>query len=151
MISEGDSPSFLYLIDKGLRSTEDPGFGGWGGRFRRVRDNEFNPEADYWATAPDACEPPMRGEAYQLTRWTRDWMMDFASRASWCAAPRYEDANHAPEVTMAEGLDLVASAGERLVLHAMASDPDGDEVSCGWFRYADADGYAGAVVLEADG
>ena len=151
MISEGDSPSFLYLIDKGLRSTEDPGFGDWGGRFRRVRDNEFNPEADYWATAPDACEPPMRGEAYQLTRWTRDWMMDFASRASWCVTPRYEDANHAPEVTVAEGLDLVASAGERLVLHAMASDPGGDEVSCGWFRYADADGYAGAVVLEADG
>jgi hypothetical protein len=78
-------------------------------------------------------------------------MMDFASRASWCAAPRYEDANHAPEVTMAEGLDLVASAGERLVLHAMASDPDGDEVSCGWFRYADADGYAGEVTLETDG
>ena len=36
-------------------------------------------------------------------------------------------------------------------MHAMASDPDGDEVSCGWFRYADADGYAGEVTLEMDG
>ena len=32
-ISEGDSPSFLYLIDNGLRSMEDPSYGGWGDRF----------------------------------------------------------------------------------------------------------------------
>jgi len=151
MISEGDSPSFLYLIDKGLRSLEDPTFGGWGGRFMRVRDNEFNPKADYWATAPDVCEPPMKPEAYQLTRWIGDWMNDFASRASWCVAPRYEDANHAPEVTVAEGLNLVAAPGERLVLHSEACDPDGDDVSCSWFRYADADTCAVDVPLRTEG
>jgi hypothetical protein len=31
-ISEGDSPSYLYLVDVGLRSTEDVSWGGWGGR-----------------------------------------------------------------------------------------------------------------------
>ena len=151
MVSEGDSPSFLYLIDKGLRTLEDPTFGGWGGRFMRVPDNEFNPAADYWATAPDICEPPMRPEAYQLTRWIGDWMMDFASRASWCAAERYEDANHAPEVCLAEGLDLAAAPGDTVVLHAQASDPDGDTVCLSWQRYGDADGYAGEVSIEADG
>lgn len=151
MISEGDSPSFLHLIDKGLRSLENPTFGGWGGRFQRVRDNEFNIKADYWATAPDVCEPPMRPEAYQLTRWIGDWMNDFASRASWCVAPRYEDANHAPKVSIAEGLDLAAVPGERLTLHAVTTDPDGDEVSCSWFRYADADSCPADVLLGVDG
>ena len=151
MISEGDSPSFLYLIDKGLRTLEDPTYGGWGGRFQRVRDNEFNPRADYWATAPDACEPPMRPEALQLTRWIGDWMMDFASRASWCVKERYEDANHAPEVAVAEGLDLAAAPGKELTLHAVASDPDGDEASLSWFRYPDADTCASDVALGADG
>lgn len=149
MVSEGDSPSFLYLIDNGLRTLEDPTFGGWGGRFMRVRDNEFNPAADYWATAPDACEPPMMPEAWQLTRWIADWMMDFASRASWCTAERHEDANHAPEVTVAEGLDLAAAPSETLALHAVASDPDGDTVSLTWFRYPDADTCASDVALEA--
>ena len=151
MISEGDSPSFLYLIDKGLRSLEDPGFGGWGGRFARVPSNEFNPDADYWATAPDACEPPMKGEAYQLTRWCPDWVMELAGRATWCVAERYEDANHAPQVSVAEGLDVVAAPGERVVLHAQATDPDGDALSYQWFRYADADSCEAEVALEADG
>jgi hypothetical protein len=32
-ISEGDSPSFFHLLDVGLRSDENPTYGGWGGRF----------------------------------------------------------------------------------------------------------------------
>jgi hypothetical protein len=32
-ISEGDSPAYLYLIDFGLRSMENPSYGGLGGRF----------------------------------------------------------------------------------------------------------------------
>ncbi len=150
-ISEGDSPAFLHLIDKGLRSLEDPGFGGWGGRFVRDDDNEFNPRADYWKSASDACEPPLKPEAYQLTRWITDWMNDFAERASWCVAERYGDANHAPRVRIAEGLDLIAAAGETVMLHAEGSDPDGDELAYGWFRYADADSYAGELALAADG
>lgn len=38
MLSEGDSPAFLHLIDRGLRQLEDPGFGGWGGRFVPLRE-----------------------------------------------------------------------------------------------------------------
>lgn len=150
-ISEGDSPAFLHLIDKGLRTLEDPSFGGWGGRFERKADNEFDPEADYWVSTTDAAEPPMKPEAYQLTRWIHDWMNDFAERASWCVTPRYEDANHAPEVAVAEGLDLVAAPGEAVTLHAQGSDPDGDALSYEWFRYADADTLDAPVDLAAEG
>ena len=150
-VSEGDSPSFLYLIDKGLRSLEDPSYGGWGGRFERRTDNEFSPEADYWCNAEDSAEPPMKPIAYQLTRWIHDWMNDFAERASWCVTPRYEDANHAPEVTVVEGLDLTVAAGESVTLHAEGTDPDGDALRYEWFRYPDADTYEGAVALAADG
>jgi hypothetical protein len=34
-ISEGDSPAYFHLIPTGLRSMEDAGHGGWGGRFDR--------------------------------------------------------------------------------------------------------------------
>ena len=39
--SEGDSPAFLHTIPTGLRSVASPGWGGWGGRFVRVRDNTW--------------------------------------------------------------------------------------------------------------
>ena len=38
-----------------------------------------------------------------------------------------------------------------MVLHAVASDPDGDAVRLAWMRYADADTCEGDVPLEADG
>lgn len=54
MSFECDAFSFLYLIDKGLRSIEDLGLGGCGGRSMHVPENEFNPEADYgpWLSIP---------------------------------------------------------------------------------------------------
>jgi len=36
-IMEGDTPSFLNLIDNGLASWWNPGWGGWGGRWRSIR------------------------------------------------------------------------------------------------------------------
>lgn len=78
-------------------------------------------------------------------------MNDFTERASWYVAERFEDANHAPEVEVAEGLDLVAAAGETLTLHTVAIDPDGDELVYEWFRYGDADTCPDEVTLDACG
>ncbi len=35
-ISEGDSPSYFYFLNNGLRNSDDPSYGGWGGRFEKV-------------------------------------------------------------------------------------------------------------------
>ena len=103
-ISEGDSPSFLYLVDKGLRSLEDPTFGGWGGRFSADGRNMV---ADYdpWSGRFEA--------SHTLTRWLDDLQGDFAARLQWCTASRYEEANHAPELRVIEGYDMLAQPGER--------------------------------------
>jgi hypothetical protein len=90
------------------------------------------------------------GYAYQLTRWIRDVMNDLACRATWCVTADYAGANHAPEVTVRGGVDVAVAAGERVVFRADASDPDGDEVALEWFRYHEADSYAGEVALEAN-
>lgn len=150
MISEGDSPAFLYLIDKGLRSTENPAWGGWGGRFVRSERSEFGESLNYYHNAVDDDHDACVGSAYQLTRWLCDVMNDFACRASWCVTSNYAEANHAPKVEVHEGENLMVQAGEKIVLHAEASDPDGDELTYEWFRYHEADTYAGEVLLDAD-
>jgi hypothetical protein len=151
MISEGDSPSFLYLIDTGLRSIEHPDYGGWGGRFKRESNNEFNPAADYWCNASDDACGTVDGSAYQFSRWVEDWMSEFAGRATWCVTNTYKDANHAPELTIVEGLDLRAHAGDKVILHARASDPDGDALRYEWFRYHEADSAPNGFALIYDG
>lgn len=37
--AEGDTPAFLHIIPTGLRNRESPAYGGWGGRYVRVRGN----------------------------------------------------------------------------------------------------------------
>lgn len=135
-ISEGDSPSFLYLINNGLRSLEDPSYGGWGGRFGTISNTLWK------NTALDYNPYTNKYEAeYSLMRWFNDVQNDFAARADWCIASNYEDANHTPTVSIKEGIDLTAKAGETLTLHANATDPDGDEISFNWWHYAEADTY----------
>ena len=135
-ISEGDSPSFLYLIDTGLRSLENPSWGGWGGRFGADGINsvaDFDPHSQAWEAS------------YTLTRWFDDINNDFAARVDWCSAPTFADANHAPRVSVAEGIDVTADAGSAVTLTAMGEDPDGDALSYHWWRYFEADTYNDGV------
>ncbi|MFC4402358.1 DUF1593 domain-containing protein [Gracilibacillus xinjiangensis] len=135
-ISEGDSPSFFYLIDNGLRSMEDPSYGGWGGRFGKESDKLYrNTALDY-----DIYTERYESE-YSLMRWFDDIQSDFAARADWVTASNYEDANHNPELKIEEGLDLEVEKGEEVTLHANGTDPDGDELSYSWWRYFEADTY----------
>ncbi|MNW42051.1 hypothetical protein D3C74_192140 [compost metagenome] len=143
-ISEGDSPSFFYLIDNGLRSMENPTYGGWGGRFGVVNDKLFrNTVLDY-----DMHTKKFEAE-YSLMRWFDDIQNDFAARADWAIASDYKDANHNPTLTIKEGLDLTASPGEKITLHAEGADPDGDQLTYKWWRYFEADTYEDSKVKPA--
>lgn len=140
-ISEGDSPSFLYLIDMGLRSLENPSYGGWGGRF----DN--NDEILHKNTVLDYNPYTNQYEAqYTLSRWFTDIQNDFAARVDWCVAPNKEDANHAPTVSVKQGVDITAKPGETVTLTAVGEDPDGDELTYHWWRYFEADTYEDSSV-----
>lgn len=160
-MSEGDTPSYFYLLDTGLRSMEDPSYGGWAGRFEKVEgkkwdyDNakDVNPlkvgqkvEIVNGPTHTGIFEDYTSDNHYTLERWISDFQDDFAARADWCVKP-YSKANHRPTVKVKEGLNLTAKAGDTLSLHAVATDPDYDDISFNWWQYFEADSYNG----ESDG
>jgi hypothetical protein len=145
-ISEGDSPAFLFLIDVGLRTLEDPAYGGWAGRLvqsaqnpRRWEDGptvtDYNPYTDTLDTA------------FPQTRWIADLQQDFAARADW-SVMSYEEANHPPKVGLEHAEDLTALAGEEVQLSGTADDPDGDQLNFRWWQYAEADSYEGTVDIQ---
>jgi hypothetical protein len=165
-IHEGDTPSFLGLIDNGLASAMSPSYGGWGGRYvwRRFH-GEPRP---FWTQGGDAY--PGRdhsrdtvvvgGQAYtsdQATvwRWRTAFQHDFAARMDWTVkGPR--DANHNPEaiVNGTSGkapIAVDAVVGRPVVLDGSASkDPDGHSLKFAWFYYAEAGtGIPGRPVLDA--
>jgi hypothetical protein len=142
-ISEGDSPAYMFLFDfNGLRSAENPTWGGWGGRFA--------PNATGWIDTPD--ENPYststnNRRSYPLTRWFVDLQNDFASRVAWGISDDYSKANHAPVVATPH-LDMVVPPGQRVALSGSAMDPDGNAVTWNWWEYTDADTYAGTISIE---
>jgi hypothetical protein len=169
--SEGDSPAFLHTIMTGLRSQESPDWGGWGGRYVRVRENTWLdpvPVAGYvyaegrWYTSSawgrgslkkgTTSTAEQRREYFKpIWRWTDAVQNDFASRADWCVKP-FAEANHPPVVVLAHAWNLKVRPSAAVQLSALGtSDPDGDELKYRWWQYREAGSYDGTIKIEDDG
>lgn len=144
-ISEGDSPSYFFLLNFGLEKLDEPGFGGLGGRFEPAAENPRK-----WIDGPDVEDlNPVSQQlerTYPQARWTKVLQKDFAARADWCVLP-YEAANHAPQVSVGNS-QIQAAPGQTIHLSAHASDPDGDTLSYKWWNYKEAGTYAKLVQIK---
>ncbi len=167
--SEGDSPAFLHSIVTGLRNMESPDWGGWGGRYIRVRENTWLdpvPEEGYvypegrWYTGSawgrrstangSTSENDKNYREYfkPMWRWSDVLQNDFASRADWCVKS-YEEANHPPVVKVKNDLNSTSKAGDEIKLSAKGtSDPDKDNLDYKWWRYDEADSFPGTVEIQ---
>ena len=159
---EGDTPSFLHLIDNGLNDPEHPDQGGWGGRytlylppFRNSNTGRFQREnwpADepetrpIWTNAEDSVYSAIDSQVHvsnqaALWRWKEAFQHDFAARMDWCTKS-YRQANHPPVAKLAHADSLTVRSGESFDLNADGSyDPDGDSMSYLWFQYKEAGTY----------
>jgi hypothetical protein len=154
-IHEGDTPSFLGLIDNGLASFMSPAYGGWGGRYVwRQPHGETRP---LWTQGGDSY--PGRhssrdsvegtdGNTYTsdqatIWRWRRAFQHDFAARMDWTIKSAAE-ANHSPDVVVngSSGkapLVIEGTVGTPVTLDAAGTtDRDGDALTYTWFFYSEA-------------
>ena len=146
-LMEGDTPSFLGLIDNGLNVPEHPDWGGWGGRYEL-----YTPRPQRWLLHPetrpiwsDADDEVLGADGRwhdtnhaTIWRWREAYQNDFAARMDWTIKP-YAEANHPPVPKLAHPARLTAKPGARVELSAEGTtDPDGDVLSYRWFYYLEA-------------
>lgn len=146
-LMEGDTPSFLPLINNGLNNAERPDYGGWGGRYElytpRMQKWHLFPESrPIWTDADDEVLGVdgrwHDGNHETIWRWREAFQNDFAARMDW-TVKEYKEANHSPVVKLGHDNLLVAKKGEKVMLSAKgSSDPDGDALSYKWFVYSEA-------------
>ena len=154
-IMEGDTPSFLGLINTGLGSHISPAYGGWGGRYQLYAS--YGETRPIWTNDRDTvtAQDGTTHTTAQATiwRWRDAFQYDFAARMDWCIASNYQDANHNPIAILNEqdGKDIVelsAKPGDKITLSAEGSnDPDGNAFETKWFVYREAGTYRGNVSL----
>ncbi len=165
-IMEGDTPSFLGLIDNGLNAYRRPDWGGWGGRY--VYRQPYGETHSFWTQGGDefmrnTSQDTVTGtdgreyvsDQATIWRWREAFQNDFAARMSWTISD-YAHANHNP-IAVVNGktgtapLEMEITAGQSITLDAgSSSDPDGQTLHFRWFHYAEAgsaDGTLAAVTL----
>jgi hypothetical protein len=154
-IYEGDTPSFLGLIDNGLASAMSPSFGGWGGRY--VWRQFYGEPRPFWTQGGDSYPgnsnsqdtvigtdgTPRTSDQATIWRWRQAFQHDFAARMDWTVRDLSE-ANHNPEAVVNGGrgkapLALDAQVGVPVTLDAAGTaDRDGDTLTYRWFFYPEA-------------
>jgi hypothetical protein len=153
-IMEGDTPSFLGLIDNGLNSYRRPDWGGWGGRY--VYRQPHGETHAIWTQGGDLFSritsqdtvAGVDGKQYTsdqatIWRWREAFQNDFAARIDWSVTD-YSHANHNPLVVVngqpgTAPIVIDAEVGQPVRLDAsQSSDPDGNVLHYNWFHYGEA-------------
>ncbi|KAF7197513.1 hypothetical protein HII31_01323 [Pseudocercospora fuligena] len=144
-IPEGDTPTFLYLIQNGLGSPEHPDWGSWGGRYLR---SDAGPDGGrHYSDAVDHVVG-QEGQTHvsnqaTIWRWRDKFQDSFAARMQWTLSDDNSKTNHAPVVVVngdssIGALWIEAEAGTGIELDATGTyDPDGDQLTYRWFQYKD--------------
>ncbi len=162
-IMEGDTPSFLGLIENGLNSYRRPDWGGWGGRYiwRQPKGETramWTQGGDLFSrvTSQDTVQGA-DGRTYTsdqatIWRWREGFQNDFAARMDWTVAAGFAQANHNPilDVNGQGGTAPVlieTTVGQPVTLDASASkDPDaGQSLHYRWFVYTEAGSSSGPL------
>lgn len=149
-VSEGDTPSFLNLINNGLEAHLDYTLGGWGGR--SAHDDPAFPNHITDKNLTDD------GDANKMFwRWIPAAQNDFSARLNWCVATDYTNANHNP-IAVLNGdrtkniLMFSATNGATIALSAEGTgDPDGNSVRATWWIYPEAGNISGAMLTATEG
>jgi cellulose-binding protein len=154
-IHEGDTPSFLGLINNGLASFMNPTFGGWGGRY--VWRQFYGETRPSWTQGGDAFPGKdnskdtvvgIDGKTYTtdqatIWRWRTAFQHDFAARMEWTIKD-VGQANHNPDVVVngqsgKAPIMLDARVGRALALDAAGThDRDGNRLKYSWLFYPEA-------------
>ncbi|CAG5068974.1 hypothetical protein DYBT9623_01707 [Dyadobacter sp. CECT 9623] len=149
-LMEGDTPSFLGLIENGLNVPEHPEYGGWGGRYElyKPRTLKYFYEPETRPIYTDAMDE-VKGvdgnfhtsNKATLWRWREAFQNDFAARMDWTVKP-FKEANHPPKAVSKNGNAIKAKTGEKVTLSAEGSqDPDGNALSYEWIYYPEPGSY----------
>ncbi|WP_430895389.1 MULTISPECIES: nucleoside hydrolase-like domain-containing protein [unclassified Paraflavitalea] len=145
-LGEGDTFTFMNLLDNGLLAYWRGGNGGWGGR--QLTASESNPNfmqlpdsatlaanSGMLITASSAAERAKKAnEGIPYPNFFPAAQNDFAARMRWSVSDDFKKANHHPIIKLDKLYKVVMKPGTSWNIKATITDPDNDKVSFKWWQ-----------------
>jgi hypothetical protein len=156
-LGEGDTFTYLNLIDNGLQGYEDATPGGWAGLgtgaasaatgqrpLPRITINSYDDLLKLQEQAAAQPRPPSPDPNF-----TPAAENGLAARLLWSVTPTYAGANHEPLVSIRGRSEVAARPGETVLLEGSSSDPDGNAVTVRWWQWKVVGTYPGKVTFSS--
>lgn len=143
-LGEGDTGTFMNMLQNGLNAEDKDSPGGWGGK-------PFIPDPtsyiDPFSNDTTKVKALVISEAYlkkqaelaaneiAYPNFFPAAQNDFANRMQWSVTSNYKDANHPPVITLNNTKTIYAKPGDQIKLNVTVNDPDGDAYSIKWWQF----------------
>lgn len=132
-LGEGDTHTYLNLIDNGLRADQDQTFNGWSRQ-------QIDESIDFETLSVDRIQ-----EVSKELDYIPAVQNGLAARFLWSVTPVFNDANHEPKIS--GPLEYNVSAGKQIKLKVSITDPDGDRLQINWVPF-NTEKYSGELLIE---
>jgi hypothetical protein len=141
-MKEYGTSTFMGLLDNGLNNPEQPGWGGFGGRFKKVINNYYIDDKDLFNETLN--------EPNTVARWRIVLQNDFHCRMNWCIYS-VNNTNHYPQIKVnmysnKQIIEFNSVINKRINIDASeTNDPEGDNLNFNWWFYKDASDYSNNI------
>jgi hypothetical protein len=145
-LGEGDTGTFMNLLDNGLDALQKITPGGWGGRpFHPDPKTYTDPFSNDTAKVKDlvisaATLQTNAASAVTFPDFFAAAQQDFAARMDWSVNATYRAVNHPPVIHIQGSREVKAQPGDRIRLTAAVKDPDGNDFIVRWWQFRNTSG-----------
>ena len=144
-LGEGDTFTFMNILNNGLGASNKEYPGGWSGRtLKPEAAPTYNPFSNDTSKVKDLVisdstlrrNTEKKADEAVFPNFFPTAQNDFAARMQWSVTDKFKEANHAPVITIHIAKQIATKPGKTIKLDASVIDPDGDSYTIRWWQFS---------------
>ena len=144
-LGEGDTFTFMNILNNGLGASNKEYPGGWSGRtLKPEAAPTYNPFSNDTSKVKDLVisdsllkrNAEKKADEAVYPNFFPAVQNDFAARMQWSVTDNFKDANHAPIINIHIAKQIATKPGKVIELDASVIDPDGNSYTVRWWQFS---------------